>query len=159
MSIGGSAEVFFDPDKLNTFDLLGELVRENKFVGIVTNFPRRRKVPFEVIDLFADDDRTIRVFVKDTDLNIVDLTGAICVFSVKETKEDTSFVFQKSSAVPAEGMIGAADEGEVFFFIVPADTVSLGIRQYVWDVRVELSNGKTYTVLTGTLNLLQPVNI
>jgi uncharacterized protein YlzI (FlbEa/FlbD family) len=45
----------------------------------------------------------------------------------------------------------------MFFYLVPADTVSLEIRQYVYDVKVTLLTGKKYTVLEGVINLLEPV--
>jgi hypothetical protein len=115
-------------------------------------------VPFITIDLFRDNDRQLRFFARDPDLNVIDLTGATCIFSVKESKEDTSFAFQLSTAVPADGMIGAADEGEAFFFVKPSDTAGLSICQYVYDVQVTLGNGKIYTTVEGYLNLKLPVN-
>ena len=153
-----SIEALFDPTKLNPNELTGILVKETVLCGIINNKPvRRRVVPFENLDLFADNDRKIRVFIKDNNLDIIDLTGASAVFTVKEKKSSPSATFTKSTTVPAEGTIGAADEGEIFFFILPADTVSLDIRQYVYDVKVTLSDSTVFTVLEGILNLLQPV--
>jgi len=151
-------EVWYDPSQLHSDELLGVLVSRTSCVGIINRYPvRRSAVPYEAIELYADNDRTLRVFVKDADLDIIDLTGATAVFTMKETKQSTIPSVQKSTAVPAQGQIGAADEGEVLFFILPADTASLDIRQYVFDVEVTLASGKAYTVLEGTINLLQPV--
>jgi len=113
-------------------------------------------VPYESFDLYADDNRRLRVLMRDSNLNVVDITGGTGVFTVKATKSG-SVVIQKSTAVPSEGMIGAADEGEMYFFIVPADTNALDIRQYVFDVRLTKADGSTYTTVEGVLNLLEPV--
>ncbi len=152
-------QVLYDPTQLHPGELTGILTAETELCGIVNDHPlrwRRYKVPYEKIEIYADNDRTLRVFIKDGDLNIIDLTGATLVLTVKETK-DGSVVFTKSTANPSEGQIGAADEGEAFFYIVPVDTVSLDIRQYVYDVKVTLSTSKEYTVLEGIIDLLQPV--
>jgi len=153
-------QVLYDPTKLHPGELMGVLVAETQLCGIINDHPirwRKNKVPYEKIEIYADNDRTLRVFIKDGDLNIINLTGATLVLTVKETKNSTSTTFTKSTANPSEGQIGAADEGEAFFFIVPSDTASLDIRQYVYDVEVTLSSGKKYTVLEGILDLLQPV--
>lgn len=151
-------EVLYDPSKLPQCDLLGILTKETKICGIINNCPgRRNAVPFSTIDLYAANDRQLRVLVRDGNLQIIDLTGATVVFTVKLRSSDATPVITKSTAIASEGMIGAADEGEAFFFIVPSDTDSLDICQYVWDVTVTLSDGKSYTVATGLLNLLQPI--
>jgi len=139
-------------------DMVGIRVYQTILNGVINNFPLRRPtVPYQVLDIFANNDRQLRLLVRDPELNVVDLTGATCVFTVKELPTDTVPVIELSTAVPAEGMIGAADEGEAFFFLVPADTASLTIEQYVWDVRVTAADGKTYTVCNGLFNLLQTV--
>jgi hypothetical protein len=152
-------EVLYDPSKLPQCDLLGIVTSENKICGIINNCPGRREpVPFQTIDLFAGDDRQLRLLVKNGELQIIELDGAAkAVFTVKLRADDATPVFTKDTDVSGEGMIGAADEGEAFFFIVPADTASLTVCQYVWDVRVTLDDGKTYTVARGLLNLLEPV--
>lgn len=151
-------EAFYDYSKMYPCDLNGSLVSETKMNGVINNYPvRRAAVPYFSIDMYLSDDRTFRVFVKTPDLNIVDLTGATGVMTVK-TSKGGSVIISKSTAVPSEGQIGAADEGEMFFFFVPADTSSLDARQYVFDVSVTLSNGKKYTILDGVMNLIQPVS-
>lgn len=154
-----SVEVLYDSSRMPVCDLVGIVTAETKFCGIINNCPlRRRAVPFYSMDLYQNNDRRLRVYIRDGNLNIVDLTGATVVFTVKSNKADVVPVIQKSTAVPAEGLIGAADEGECFFYIVHADTSGLDICQYVYDVRVLLADGNTYTTVEGVLNLLQPVN-
>lgn len=154
-----SLEVFYNTASLPQCDLYGIVEPESKLCGIINNCPlRRRAVPFLTIDLFRDNDRRLRFFARDASLNVVDLTGATCIFSVKETKGSTSLALQKSTAVSGEGMIGSADQGEAFFFIEPSDTVGLETGQYVYDVQVILADGKQYTAVEGYLNLKLPVN-
>jgi hypothetical protein len=151
-------EVLYDVRDLHPYDLLGILVAETAMCGIINNdLMRRRAVPYVSFELYAGSNRRLRVYVKDGDLQIVDLTGATCIFTMRQTKDDP-IVVQKTTAVPAEGMIGAADEGEVFFFLVPADTATLDICQYVFDVSVTKATGEVYkAVVEGVINLLQPV--
>lgn len=152
-------EVLYDIDQLPQGDIMGVLVKETKIYGRINAKPlRSRSVPCESFDIYAGNNRQLRVLVRDDDLNVIDITGATGVFTVKTTKSATSASIQKSTAVSGEGQIGAADEGEMFFFLVPADTSSLDIRQYVFDVKVTLSNGKAYTVVEGVVNLIEAVN-
>jgi hypothetical protein len=151
-------EVLFNTKNLPRCDLVGVLVAETELCGIINNCPlRRRAVPFYSMDLYADNNRRLRVFIKDQDLNSINLTGATCIFTVKLKKSDALPVIQKSTAVPAEGQIGSPDQGECFFYIVPADTSSLDIAQYKYDVSVILADGNQYTTVEGVLNLLEPV--
>ena len=148
---------WFDKKLLDADELYGEIVIENMFVGIANTYPGRSKVPFEKIEIYSSNDRTIHIYVRDPSLDIIDLTGATAVFTVKQTREGP-ILLQKSTADPNEGLVGAADQGEVYFYITDTDTVNMEIRQYVYDVRVTLSNGKAYTVLVGVLDLIGPVN-
>ena len=114
-------------------------------------------MPYESIELYANNNRTFRVYVKTPDLNVVNVAGATGVFTMKVTKDSDSPILRKSTANPSEGEIGSPDAGELLFYIVPADTVNMSIRQYVFDVRVTLASGKTYAVLEGVVNLQQSV--
>lgn len=154
-----SLEVFYDLSQLPKCDLFGIVFFETKLNGIINNCPIRRKaVPFLHIDLFKGNDRQIRFLARDSSLNVVDLTGSVCVFSVKENKTDSSFLLQLSTDIVGQGQIGAGDSGEAFFFVTPSDTASIESAQYFFDVNVTLSDGKKYTSVEGYLNLLQPVN-
>lgn len=151
-------EVLYDTGSLPECDLVGVVTAETQFCGVINNCPlRRREVPYYPLDLYQSNDRRLRVYIRDGDMNIVDLTGATCVFTVKLTKDDTLPVIQKSTAVSGEGEIGSADQGECFFYLEPADTSSLDIAQYVFDVSVTLSDGNYYTAVEGVLNLEQKV--
>lgn len=150
-------EAIYSTSELHPDDLLGILIYETKLCGIINNHPIRRKpVPYEAIDLFAKNDRTLVVYVKTEDLDVINITGATGVLTIRENKESISPVITKSTAVAGQGQIGAANKGEMYFYIVPADTTNLAIRQYTFDVTVTLSTGKKYTVLDGVINLQLP---
>ena len=150
--------VLYDASQLHPDDLNGILESETQLYGLINNYPvGRSAVPFEPMDIYANNDRTLRVYVKTPDLNIVNMTGAQGLLTVKTDKDATASVITKTTASGTQGAIGSPDQGEMFFYIVPADTVSLSIRQYVYDVKVTLATGKKYTVMEGVINLLDPV--
>ena len=150
--------VLYNTSQLHPDDLTGILVSESQLCGVMNNYPvGRSAVPFEPMDIYANNDRTLRVYVKTPDMNIVNMTGAQGLLTVKTDKDATSAVITKTTLDGAQGAIGSPDQGEIFFYLVPADTASLPIRQYVYDVRVTLLTGKKYTVLEGVINLLDPV--
>jgi len=152
-------EVLYNANLLPQGDIMGVLKSETKLYGRINRRPLRRKsVPYDSFDIYAGNNRQLRVLVRDEDLNVIDITGATAVFTVKTTKSAASASISKSTAVSGEGQIGAADEGEIFFFLVPADTSSLDVRQYVFDVKVTLSSGNAYTVVEGVVNLIEAVN-
>lgn len=149
--------VLYDTSQLHPGEVTGILISRTDLCATINFYQMGEPaVPHYKVDLYANNNRTLRVFVKDDSLNIINLTGAVAVLTVKPTKTGTT-TFTKTTAVAAQGIIAAADEGEINFYIVPADTASLDIRQYVFDVKATLSNGKKYTVVEGILDLLRPV--
>ena len=154
-------DVYYNVDDMHPFDLNGVLVYENVYDGLVNNIPSNRvkKVPFENLFLTQSDDRTLRIYVKDPNSEVINLTGAVAVLSFRESSVSDDVSIQLSTAVAAEGVIGAADRGELFFFLVPDQTADLSLRQYVWDCRVTLESGKSYTVLTGVMDLGNSVDL
>lgn len=156
--MSSTGEVLFDASELHPDDLTGILTSETRMCGIVNNYTiGRTAVPYEEIQIYANNDRTLRVFVKTPPLNVVNLTSATGVLTVKTDKDASTAVLTKSTAVSGQGQIGAADQGEMFFYLLPADTASLDIRQYVFDVKVTLATGKKYTVIEGIIDLQEPV--
>ena len=150
--------VLYDASQLHPDDLNGILTSETQLCGLINNYPvGRSAVPFEPMDIYANNDSTLRVYVKTPDLNIVNLTGAQGLLTVKTDKDATASVITKTTASGTQGDIGSPDQGEMFFYLVPADTASLSIRQYVYDVKVTLATGKKYTVIEGVINLIDPV--
>jgi len=151
-------ELLFKTSSLHPDDWMGILEAETQITGIVNNYPIRRfLMPFETLNLYAGNDHAFRIYVKTPELNIVNLTGAKGVLTVKTSKDETVATLTKTTDTASQGEIGSADEGEMFFYLVPADTSALDIRQYVFDVKVTLASGKAYTVLEGLINLEKAV--
>jgi len=159
----GRLEAFYDYGAdSEPLELNGEFVWRQTFIGYMSRLPHRllsraSQVPYYNVELYAGSDRTLRLYVRDQDDNIVDLTGATCKFTMRRTK-DGPILVQKSTAVPAQGQIGSADRGEVLFYLIPSDTSSLDVyEQYVFDMHVQVASGKQATVLEGLIDLKQPV--
>ena len=151
-------ETFFDGDQRKPYDFVGTLIVTEYMSGVINNYPREDdEMPFYSSDFYAGNNRTYRVYAKDKNLNTINLTGAVCYMTWRETKDDEN-TLQKSTAVPAQGAITDATHGEMEFYFISADTSSLDIRQYVFDVKVVTSSLKGYTILEGVINLKQPVN-
>ena len=148
-------DVFYNIDDMHPFDLNGVLVYENTYDGLVNNIPSNKvkKVPFENLFVTQGDDRTLRIYVKDPNNEVINLTGATALLTFRESSRSADSSIELSTDISAEGMIGSADRGEIFFFLIPDNTDTLELRQYVWDCRVTLSSGKTYTVLNGVMDL------
>lgn len=150
--------VQYNPKYSKPYDLVGICIWEEVLTGMTEYYPKGKgNMPFEKLSMYAGENKTIRVYIKDRDMNPVNVLGSSCVLTVKEKKTDTSATIQKTAG-GATGGIGAADEGEIFFFLIPTDTSSLATIEYVFDVKATLSNGKVYTVLEGTLKINDPVN-
>jgi len=163
---GTQIEVFYKSnDPTEPWELAGQLDYRVKWCGLISVYPVHltRKVPtvpFYHLDIYAANDKTITVYVKDKDLNVINLAGARAVFTVRKTKDSPTVLIQKDTANPSEGEIGSPNWGEIFFYIVPADTSGLDQQEeYVFDVRVQVASGKVYTVLEGIMLLREPVNL
>ena len=122
-------EAIYDMTRMYPYDLQGILITKTDMYGMVNNHPvGRDAVPYESIDMYAKNNRTFRVYVKDADLNVVNVAGCTAIFTFKKTKSDAA-LSAKSTAVVGQGAIGSPDQGELIFYILPADTVNLDIQQ------------------------------
>ena len=109
------------------------------------------------IELFQGDNRMIRVYVKDENLDIINLNGAEARFIVAENSFSTSFLLRKTTLNFQEGVVRTPELGEVVFFINTDDTKNWEPSQYFYQVVVYLKNGMRYTVADGVLNLRKNV--
>lgn len=116
-------------------------------------------MPSYLVDVYQGNNRTITVNVLDASTLLpVNLSGYRAILTVKINKSDSSAVIVKDTDNgPSEAEIGAANKGEILFYLVPADTSPLSVRQYVYDVTVIDQNSRTYTVLEGVFNVAQAV--
>ena len=151
--------IIFPSTERKPQELTGKLIFIVKYTGFINNVPPEvRTMNKQNMSMYNGEDKTITVYIRDSDLNPINMTGSTSILYVKDSVTSTPILIQKSTDVPSEGAIGAADEGEIFFFLVPADTVSLASTQLTWGVDVTVANGKKYTVLDGQFTLAEPVN-
>lgn len=101
-----------------------------------------------LLDIFRGNNKTFEVSIKDESGQNLDLTGATVYFMVKESvkDEDASAKISKSSAVAGQIVITNATGGLCEIYLIPEDTASLPVKRYVYEVKVELADGKKYTV-------------
>jgi hypothetical protein len=104
--------------------------------------------PVNAVEVIRGTSRTLALHVTDVAGDNTDLTGGRVVFTVKCKIEDEQNTIQKDSDVgPAEVEIVAAKEGRAEIKLVPADTRSLSLGKYVFDVWVVLVGGERHLVV------------
>lgn len=103
------------------------------------------------LSLVAGDNKQYVCYVKDRKLNPINITDAVCTLKIWQNTEQPP-VIEKHTNVSSEGVIGAANKGEFYFYLLPSDTESLPEQQYPFEITVDLS-GKHFTVSTGVLDL------
>ena len=161
MSTTGNSSVWvqYSPAYSHPYDLEGMLVWEFVLTGNTDVYPKGKgSMPFETTFMYRGENKTVHVYVKDQNQNPIIVTGAVATLTIKDVKGTAATVLiQKVTNIPAQGNLGATDKGELYFYLLPADTLTLDIRQYVFDVKISLANGKQYTVLDGVINLKETV--
>ncbi|MCK9154610.1 MAG: hypothetical protein M0P12_00700 [Paludibacteraceae bacterium] len=110
-------------------------------------------MPNNNFELSKGDDRMIRVYMKDENLDILDLNGAEARFYLSESSKSSTYVIRKSTNSYSEGVIRTPERGEVIFFLGASDTKDLDPTQYYFQIVLILSNGRRYTACTGYMNL------
>jgi len=111
-------------------------------------------------ELTRGDNRTIPFTVYDANDAVVDITGSSVWFTVKALYEDADSVAKitkkNTAAGGGDSQIALTDptNGEGEIHIVPSDTASMDAdEEYIYDLQVKLSGGKTYTVKNSTMTL------
>jgi len=104
-------------------------------------------LPENALSLIRGTSKTLELVVTDADGKVVDLTGAKVVMTVKATVTDTNPLIQKSTDVPTQAELTVPREGKARIYLIPSDTQTLAIKQYVFDVWLVLSNGKRHAVV------------
>lgn len=115
--------------------------------------------PAEVTTIFSmmrGDDVTVTLVIVDQDGIAIDLTGAVCFFTVKENITDTD-----ANAKIAKDWDTHTDavNGETSFALVPADTSSLAIGRYFFDIQAKLADTTIHTPVQGIFKLVADVTI
>ena len=137
--------IFYSTQELQ--GLIGVVVKEKCVVGLISD-NEGDSMSVEQIRMNIGEDKTVRVFIKDTYLNPIDITGAIAVLTIKD---GSTVLISKSTAIIGQGEIGTGNKGELLFYITPSDTATIGASQYTYNVQVTFNSGKIYYPLSGTI--------
>lgn len=104
---------FYIAEHLKPFDLIGYAERETVLCGtlakealnglqgvldeetvlpaVINNYPlRRNAVPYTLVDLYTGNKRRVRVYIRNPDGTPINITGALCVFTVRRTSSGPS---------------------------------------------------------------------
>jgi hypothetical protein len=145
--------VILNIERLNTADYIGICESSLDFNGYTETPKGRDNMRTEDITMATGENKTIRVFVKDKSLNVLNIAGATSYFTIKNSSDTSSVLLQKSTAIAGQGEIGVAANGEIIFYFTPDDTKDMSATQYVYDVLLVKADGKKYEVLKGKFTL------
>lgn len=111
-------------------------------------------------EMFANNDVTFRVTVKDQDGAVVNLSGYSARMEIKLDKEIATVAYiSKSTTSGTQATITTPSSGIVDFFITAADfgTAPRYNLPYYYAVKIKSATNKEYTVLEGTVKFKKPV--
>ena len=108
-------------------------------------------LPENALSIIRGTSKTLELVVTDADGKAVNLTGGKVVMTVKATVTDTTPLVQKSSDVPTQAELTVPREGKARIYLVPADTQTMTVRQYVFDVWLVLASGKRFAVVPPSI--------
>ena len=108
-------------------------------------------LPENAVTVIRGTSKTLEMIVTDSDGKASDLTGARVVLTVKETVADTNPIIQKISDFPAQAEVTVPRSGKAKIYLIPSDTQTLAIKQYVFDVWIILPNGKRFAVVPPSI--------
>lgn len=113
------------------------------------------------IDVVRGTSRTLVLTVQDSHGDVVDLTSARVVFSVKCKTSDTTPIIQKDSDVGVgEAEITDPTQGEAKIYLQPTDTQNMTPGKYIFDVWVILTGGSRHLVVgPGSFNVKAGVTV
>jgi len=147
----------------------GIVITEQQIVGYLSEEGPCMSLETNHIRMFVRDDRTLTVTAnyKDEEGNItgpVDLAGTKIWMSVKQrtTDPDLSAIFAKKNSAAGGSdaeilILTPTTNGQAEVYIVPDDTDGVNAGTYQYDIQVQLSNGKTYTITRGKITLSEDV--
>lgn len=137
-------------------EIKGEVCFVTDICGQVNTVVKKGKpytMPRQQVRLPFGDDRTFRVLLRDKNKDIVNTEDSSSVLELYIRERDMTPVLSLSTDVPEEGMVGTADNGEIFFFFTSTTYDSLEKRMYYYKIVSTLSSGKSYTVVNGNINI------
>ena len=100
------------------------------------------------VTIIRGSSKTFGLTVVDASAAVVNLTGSRVVFSVKRLITDVHPIILKDSAKSAAQVeLTEPKAGKANIYLEPADTQTLNVGEYVFDVWVVLSNGNRHPVI------------
>lgn len=108
-------------------------------------------LPENSLSITRGTSKTIELIVTDCAGKAANLTGAKVVLTVKDTSSAQTPLIQKNSDFPAQAEITFPRLGKARFYMFPADTQTLALKQYTFDVWVILASGERYAVVAPTI--------
>jgi len=115
----------------------------------------------EITGFVAGDDLEIRRTVTDLPAAI---DAAWLTAKLHHGQPDGEAKLQKritTTDSPGTGQIveagGPGTDGDLRFDLTPEDTTSLGVKKFIHDIQIKLSDGKVYTIEKGTIQLTADV--
>jgi hypothetical protein len=151
---------YYNALKVMAYNLQGTMERLVRLCGFIGKPVGRVIRPMtNTIEIYQGDSRIIRVSVRDSDLNVVDLNGGYAKLYIAETSKSDEYLLVKSTTNISEGAITNPTYGEVSFFLGSTDTASLPESQYFYLVQVYLATGAKYVVVTGYMNVFKDIGV
>ena len=111
--------------------------------------------PKNAVTMTRGTSKTLALSVTRDDGSVPNLTGAKIAFTLKAAITDDRVVVVKTSSKPSEVWITDPGGGKAEIYLIPGDTKNLPIRQYVYDIWVQLAAGERYAVVPPTTLDLQ----
>lgn len=155
---GYSGTSFFNRDTYPDTDygvgdtIYCELQYRERIECTINRVEERSAMEYKNLFLTIGDTKQYVCYVKDRNLNPIDISDTVCTFKAwEDTDEDP--VIELETNVAGEGTIGAADQGEFYFYFQPATTSSLSEQQYPFIITIDFPSGAHYTVANGVLQL------
>ena len=93
------------------------------------------------------DTEEYTLYFKDSDGMVIDITGWVVFFTVKENLDDTD-----ANAKISKTITDHTDpiNGETVLKLTPTDTNLVG--NYLYDIQIKKANGDIKTILQGTID-------
>jgi hypothetical protein len=107
------------------------------------------------ITILRGESKTLKLTVTNPDSTPLNLTGGRIVFTVKGNALDAIPLLQKTTDNSSQALITSATGGLAEIYMIPGDTKTLSIKEYVFDVWLILG-GKQYPIVPPSTLNLQP---
>lgn len=119
----------------------GLAIKNIDVLGIVS----RRNLKKMNFTINKGNSKNFTVYVKDENLNIIDLTNTTIIMNWFEKRSNTNTIISK------QGSALDAQNGIAQFIYEPLDTANLNTKQYYWNIKLTLQTGEIYTIAEGTI--------